>query len=287
MNNRVCPECGEEYSATYRTCPFCEEEAAIAHGAPLHRRGGKRVERRRSSGGAGGVLLLVTGVIIVGVVGYLLAGDKIQDTMGIRDPAAVSANNGDPVQSPPVTPAPDSQEEDPPASTPPTEGGEEAPTPLALNFTTIRIDAGEKGLLTASGGSSGEVAWSSSNENIATVENGSVTGVAGGDAIITATCGEESVSCTVTVVGDPYVSDLKLKLNKTDFTWSKGDTLIQMKVLLQGTNQEYDGVVTWASNNTGVVTISDSGGIQKVGKGTTTVTATVEGQVLECIVRVP
>ena len=246
MNNRVCPECGEEYSATYRTCPFCEEEAAIAHGAPLHRRGGKRVERRRSSGGAGGVLLLVTGVIIVGVVGYLLAGDKIQDTMGIRDPAAVSAN-----------------------------------------FTTIRIDAGDKGLLTASGGSSGEVAWSSSNENIATVENGSVTGVAGGDAIITATCGEESVSCTVTVVGDPYVSDLKLKLNKTDFTWSKGDTLIQMKVLLQGTNQEYDGVVTWASNNTGVVTISDSGGIQKVGTGTTTVTATVEGQVLECIVRVP
>ena len=32
MNNRQCPKCGEEYSDTYRTCPFCEEEAAIRRG---------------------------------------------------------------------------------------------------------------------------------------------------------------------------------------------------------------------------------------------------------------
>ena len=55
MSNRHCPTCGEEYSDTYRTCPFCEEEAAIKKGRPLRRRSGKRVEKRQrdSSGGAG------------------------------------------------------------------------------------------------------------------------------------------------------------------------------------------------------------------------------------------
>lgn len=287
MNNRVCPKCGEEYSATYRTCPFCEEEAALAHGTPIHRRGGKRVEKRRRSGGAGGVMLLVTGVIIVGVVGYLLLGDRIQDTMGIRDPAPVSDAGGEPVPEGP-DPASQTGAEDPPEVTaPPADEDPAEPTPLALNFTNIRIDAGDKGLLSASGGTGGDVTWTSSNEHIATVENGSVTGVAGGDAVITATRGEESVSCTVTVLGDPYVSDLKLKLNKTDFTWGANDTLIQLKILFQGTGDQYDGVVTWASSNTNVVTVSDTGGVSKAGKGTTTVTATVEGQVLECIVRVP
>ena len=70
MNNRQCPKCGEEYSDTYRTCPFCEEEAAIKKGRPLRRRSGKRVEKRQrdSSGGAGGIMLLLTGVIILGVL---------------------------------------------------------------------------------------------------------------------------------------------------------------------------------------------------------------------------
>ena len=48
MSNRHCPTCGEEYSDTYRTCPFCEEEAAIRRGKPLRRRGGKRVEKRQN-----------------------------------------------------------------------------------------------------------------------------------------------------------------------------------------------------------------------------------------------
>lgn len=287
MNNRVCPECGEEYSPTYRTCPFCEEETAIQHGTPIHRRGGKRLEKRKDSGGAGGVMLLLAGVIILGVTGYLLLGDRIQDTMGIRDPAPASNVEDNPTQStsppPVIEPA---NTEDPP-TTPVSSGNNTTePTPLALNFTNIRIEAGEKGLLSTSGGTGGEVSWSTSNEKIASVENGSVTGVAGGEATITATCGEESVSCTVTVTGgEPYVSDLKLKLNKTDFTYYKKDGTIQMKVLLSGTNSEYEGAVTWASRDTSIVTISETGGVNWVGKGTTTITATVDGQVLECIVR--
>ena len=108
MNNRQCPKCGEEYSDTYRTCPFCEEEAAIKKGRPLRRRSGKRVEKRQrdSSGGAGGIMLLLTGVIILGVVGYVFFGEQVADAMGIRS---------DPVQAdedPAAAPPPAKPEED-------------------------------------------------------------------------------------------------------------------------------------------------------------------------------
>ena len=51
------------------------------------------------------------------------------------------------------------------------------------------------------------VVWSSSNNEVATVENGVVTGVKGGEATITATLGELTASKTVYVVGDGLYSD--------------------------------------------------------------------------------
>lgn len=300
MNNRQCPKCGEEYSDTYRTCPFCEEEAAIKKGRPLRRRSGKRVEKRQrdSSGGAGGIMLLLTGVIILGVVGYVFFGEQVADAMGIRsdpvqadeDPAADPPPAG-PGEDEPAQPDPAPGSTDQPAA--PAEGdqtnpsGEDAPAqpdvppepagPLTLSQTSFSIAAGETALLTTSGGA-GEVSWSSSNENIATLEGGSVTGKAGGTVTITATAGEESVACTVTITGDPWVSDAKLSLNKADFTFGSSET-VQLKV--KGT----DSPAVWSSANTAVATVSESGLVKWAGKGTTTVTATVDGQTLECIVR--
>ena len=156
--------------------------------------------------------------------------------------------------------------------------GEGTGGPLALDQTAITIAAGDTALLKVTGGT-GEVTWSSSNDNIATVAGGSITGKAGGTATITATAGEESVSCTVTVTGDPWVSDADLSLNKTDFTLYSGNPDVQMKV--KGT----DSPVVWASENPNVASISDTGVVKWVGKGTTNITATVDGQVLTCIVR--
>ena len=140
------------------------------------------------------------------------------------------------------------------------------------------IAAGETARLTATGGG-GDIIWTSSNENVATVEGGSVTGKAGGTATITAASGGETASCAVTITGTPYVSNANLSLNKTDFTfWSK-DPDVTLKV--KGT----ESPVTWDSANTSVATVSESGVVKWAGKGTTTITATVDGQVLECIVR--
>ena len=43
--------------------------------------------------------------------------------------------------------------------------------------------------------------------------------------------------------------------------------------------------VTWASSNTGVASISETGLVTKTGKGTTQISATVGGVTLECTVR--
>jgi len=308
MSNRRCPQCGEEYSDTYRTCPFCEEEEALKRGKTPHRRVGRRVEKRRSTGGAGGVMLLLTGLIILGVVGYVVFGDDVADAVGIRLPAdesAVAQEDREPDKIPvsqegtvntdepvvPDTPATtddepqvnEPQDEEPAA--PPAE-----PEPLALSQTDITIPAGETGRLTATGGS-GEITWTSSNPEIASVDGGAVTGKAGGTVTITAASGEESVTCQVKVEGDPWVDPnaASYRLSKSDFTLSSSESSWQLKIKRDSaTGWEILGSadgVTWASSNTAAVTVTDTGEVKRAGKGMATVTATIGGTTLECIVR--
>lgn len=276
MGNRVCPKCGQEYSDTYRNCPFCEEEEAEKKGRTLRRRGGKRLSKRKRSAGAGGVMLLVMAVVIIGVVGYVFFGEQIAGFMGIRTEQTLADDQGDDTVVP--IDDEDGQTADDTGEDTQSSGGDEEGDSLTLDQGTITIPAGETALLTATGGS-GEMTWSSSNDNIATVDGGSVTGKAGGTVTITVTAGEESVSCTVTVTGEPWVSNANLSLNKTDFTLYSDNPDVQMKV--KGT----DSPVVWASENPSVASISDTGVVKWVGKGTTNVTATVDGQVLTCIVR--
>lgn len=294
MSNRRCPKCGEDYSDTYRTCPFCEEEAALKRGKPLRRRGGRRVEKRQPSGGAGGVMLLVSGIIILFVLGYVFFGDDLADAVGIRDnpdPAPVSDKTDTPPDPPDdsVQPSP-SQEPSPnePGGTEPAapdvpdepDPPSEPAGPLALSQSDITIPAGETGLLTATGGT-GEVSWTSSNPEIASVENGSVTGIAGGTVTITASSGGETAVCQVKVEGEPWVNPNadSYSLNRTDFTLSTASPTFQMKV--NGT----DSPVVWAVKDTSVATISETGLVTRVGRGSTVITATVDGVTLECIVR--
>ena len=291
MATHRCPKCGEEYSDTYRSCPFCEEEDAIKHGRPLRRRGGRRLEKLMC-------------VIILCVVGYVAFGDDVADAVGIRDaqPAPPPDASQTEPQAPPSsdgqTPEPPVPNEDEPAPSvdpvisdePPVSDEPAEPSgPLALSQTDITIPAGETGRLTASGGS-GEVTWSSSNPEIASVDNGAVTGKAGGTVTITASSGEETVTCQVKVEGEPWVDPNPsiYRLNREDFTLSSSETSWQMKVKKDNGKWEIMGPnegVTWASSNTGVASISETGLVTKTGKGTTQITATVGGVTLECTVR--
>ena len=77
---------------------------------------------------------------------------------------------------------------------------------IKLNQTTMTLQAGESGQLTvsyqpANATEKPKAVWSSSNENIATVDQatGKVTAVAYGTAKITAKCGRYTAACTVNV----------------------------------------------------------------------------------------
>lgn len=282
MANVNCPKCGEEYSDTYRTCPFCQEEEALKKGKTIRRKG-KRLDKKKRSGGAGGVIMLLAVVIIFGVVGYVFFGEQVADFAGIRtgnDRNDLSSLQDDQQTTPNNEQTSQDGQQTPSDATQQGTDTTEPAGPLTLSHDTVSFASGQTARITATGGT-GEITWTSSNENIATVDGGSVTGVAGGTVTITAKAGEETATCTVIVTGDPWVSNANLSLNKTDFTLRPGDPDVQLKIK----GGEY-GSVTWSSANTNVATVSADGVVKRVGKGTTTVTANVDGQVLECIVRV-
>ena len=106
---------------------------------------------------------------------WKIFGDQASSTVKAACMAAYPANGGDPID----------------------------PTGISLNKTTASVEVGKTTQLVASlqpYGATGTVTWASNNTSVATVSNsGLVTGKAVGDAVVTATCGTYSASCTVTV----------------------------------------------------------------------------------------
>ena len=144
----------------------------------------------------------------------------------------------------------------------------------------------------------GDVTWKSSNPNVASVSwNGVVTAVGPGTATITATvagAGEKSCifrcrfegsaatsapASTPSGSGNSGTSSSGLTLSREDFTLAFAGDKWPLKV--SGTSSN----VSWTSSNAAVATVAADGTVTAVGKGTCTITATVDGQSLKCIVR--
>lgn len=72
---------------------------------------------------------------------------------------------------------------------------------VSLDKTSVQLEVGGTATLvaTVTPTGAGEVSWNSSNPAVASVDNGVVTGVAEGNAIIVATAGAKTASCVVTV----------------------------------------------------------------------------------------
>jgi hypothetical protein len=79
-----CPICGEKFSDTYRSCPFCEEEEALRQGEQIRRgvsQGGKRVAGHRRQPSLLSPMLILVILILAALVVYLLYGDKLAQTL--------------------------------------------------------------------------------------------------------------------------------------------------------------------------------------------------------------
>ena len=123
------------------------------------------------------------------------------------------------------------------------------------------------------------VVFTSSNENVATVDDkGVYTFVGPGQTSITATfAGDtrynpEEVSYTLTIVDDRRDCDLSFPSQTATATYGSAFT----RPILNNPSQAFP--ITYTSSNTGVATIIDSNGnVEIKSKGTTTITATFAG----------
>src|SRR5205823_229240 len=102
------------------------------------------------------------------------------------------------------------------------------------------------------------ISWSSSNNNIATVNgSGLVTGVTAGSVTITATSEGQSGTASLTVAGAPVAS---VTVTPPSASVPAGQT-VQLTATLKDANGNVltGRTVTWASNNTTVATVNSSG----------------------------
>lgn len=120
------------------------------------------------------------------------------------------------------------------------------------------------------------ITYASSDPNIATVSNtGLVTGVAPGNATITATSEGISGSATVTVSLIPVSA---VAVTVTQSALQPGQTSQATAVTRDVNGVILSGrVITWVSSNPSIATVSPSGLITAVAAGNTNVTATSEG----------
>lgn len=302
-----CPKCGEMFSDSYKSCPFCAEDDAYFDGGvkpkPRKKGAGRRVEGHDRGPNILGPALIVVVVLLAAVLIYSFFGDKISQWLHRNDPTPVEIT-------------------------------------LTVEPAAADLSVGEIRALNANGVE--KVLWFSSDEAVATVdEQGNVTAVSPGEVTITASDeeGKLSAQCAVKVTeADPNQgTDPNQGGNTTpdpnpnqggnttpdpdpnqggnttpDPTPAKKDLAIgaawsgqalpmlgnQYDVTVDSEavaliiidtgnkNQVIDAKeITWKSEDTSKVTVDADGVVTRKAGGQVTITATVDGQTLECIVR--
>ena len=241
MSLLKCPKCGEMFSDSYKTCPFCEEDEAFANGGKKPVNPGRRVHRQKSPSILGPTLVLVL-VLVAGVLLYTLIGS-----------GKPSDDQPDPPNTPTVT--------------------------LSLDQTALELTVGGTGKLAATGAD--QITWTSSNTDVATVaEDGAVTAVAAGTATISASAeGADPVTCTVTVKEAPK-KDLVLEsiwgVKGASIDIGEEAT---MRVTADGETVD-DSLIKWSTADSSIATVDASGVVKGVASGSTDLIAEVYGQTL-------
>lgn len=297
-----CDICGEDYAATYKRCPFCNGRP------PEEQESGRRGRREMTNTRGGGyttratplriAMTVVSLALIVAAVCIVVS--IVKPLVDKGDPSSIPSSDPTSAPTTAVTPTPE-------VSTAPTIPPDQTATGLTLDQSDFTLSsAGEKVTIHATfspANSVGYVTWSSSNPEVVSVdETGTVTGIGRtngvSSATITATLTGTSISQSCTVrcsfdapaggvdavvspspAGGTGTSSGTLSLNREDFTMSATYPTFQMEV--SGTTS----TPAWSIADTSVATVSSTGLVTRVGRGSTTLTCTVDGQTLTCIVR--
>ena len=240
-----CPKCGEMFSETYKSCPFCQEDEELHSNKPI-KRSGRRTGGGRAKPQVGGVAVAVCLVLVLGLIAYTMFGSQI---------TALFAG----------------EKEDP----------KPTPTKLVMSQTSVDMTVGNSIVLTAFGAD--KIVFSSSDESVATVAaDGTLRAVGAGSAVVTATDGEQSATCQVTVEEPaqqpepPENKELVLQStagSRGEFSMYIGDTA---RLEVVGT----DSTISWSIANSAIATVDSEGVVTGISSGKTVVTATVDEQSL-------
>ncbi|MCD7843213.1 MAG: Ig-like domain-containing protein [Clostridiales bacterium] len=315
-----CKNCDGYYDPSLPNCPHCGEETAnnTMEGDDGHltvdQCGGGYGEPGSALSRASLLIIIVLLLIALVTAVWLCVqalsqgsadtgatSSQVEET----DPADASAQ-GDVSDSAAASSAPAQQE--------PEEEDEdetvEAET-LTLDFYDLTLSEGETYDLTATVSPAeweGDFTWSSDDKSVATVkQNGLVTYVGEGQCTVTVSAGGLTAQCVVRC-NAPAEEEEPEETQQTAEETTKTDETEEAETETETTGSivvEYtditlthvgdgytcnptggNGTYTWSSANTSIATVSSSGYIVGVSKGTTTVTCTSGSETLTIIVRV-
>ena len=295
-----CPKCGEMFSDSYKTCPFCEEDEAYYSGKLRKSRGRRAAEsRRRKAPSVLGPVAVIVLILLAALVVWLIFGDQIKEAItGEKPPVTDVDKPDDTIDKPDNTPV--------------------TPT-ISLNRTVLVLNVGDKDELKVNG-TEDVAAWSSSAPTVASVNSaGEVTALTKGNAVITAEVNGESVTCTVTVkdesdapdngtdtpdnnstttkpnnsnkpsTGSVDVSKLTLEseygttIKPNDGTF---DISLPVGLSCSFTVKGTDMTAAWSSANSSIATVSADGAVKTVSRGETTLTIKIGSTEVKCLLRV-
>ena len=297
MAMKRCPICGEKYSDTYKSCPFCEEEEALQSGAQIRRtapgRGGKRTAARGRQPNLLSPILIVLIVIMAALLVYLLFGDRIAQRLSGGEetqdastedvtPQPPNPDTVDPEEGDGVT-VPESggtgEMEDPndggtttPAQTDPST----LPETLTIAYlgsprTEFTMSVGDEPIpLTVSGGS-GPYTWSSSDDGIASVEStGRVTAGSGkGTCLVRVRGGSTGTSTSAsggsTASGSTLTAGTAVVVNAGNGVRVRAQANTSSEILATLSNGDSVRVVQSAGNGWYQISFVASGGVTTTG----------------------
>ncbi len=252
-----CPKCGEMFSDTYKTCPFCQEDEEIHSGKSV-KPNGRRVGGGKARPKVGGGVVIACLVLVLGLAAFTIFGSQLTEIFT---------------------------------------GGKDEPQALTLSQQSADLTVGGTVKLTVSGGESTVSFSSSDEAVATVAADGTVKAVGEGSAVVTAKAGDLTASCSVAVKAaeqEPVKPDVPAgNLTLRSIFQAEGTSIgeefsiapeTEVRMVVDGT----DSVVTWKIDDTSVATISADGvvtGVSSDASKVTTITATVDGQTLTCNVR--